>query len=101
MALMDNLKRIRKAAGISQATLAATANVSQQLISRLESGKDMTTKKLPEIARALKVSAYDLDENYAAEGGTDEELVQLLLQAPADVKESVRTLIRLQKPSKS
>lgn len=86
---------------MSQAALARAAKVSQQLISRLESGTDETTKKLPEIARALKVSVYDLDEKYAAEGGTDEELVQLLLQSPDDVKESVRTLIRLHRPSKS
>lgn len=67
MALKDNLKRIREARKISQSGLARAANVSQQLISRLESGLDLTTKKLPEIARALNVSAYEIDENFSPE----------------------------------
>lgn len=70
MALKDNLERLRRAAELSQTKLAKSAKVSQQLISRLESGIDLTTKKLPEIARALGVSVYDLDENYAPEDGT-------------------------------
>jgi transcriptional regulator with XRE-family HTH domain len=70
MALKDNLKRHREAADLSQAKLAKAARVSQQLISRLESGADLTTKKLPEIARALSVSVSELDENYASDDGT-------------------------------
>lgn len=69
MELKDNLKRIRAESGLSQPKLAAKAGVSQQLISRLENGLDLTTKKLPEIARALGVSVYEIDENYAAEDG--------------------------------
>lgn len=69
MALKDNLKRIREARELSQSGLARTAGVSQQLISRLESGTDLTTKKLPEIARALGVSAYEIDENFSPEDG--------------------------------
>jgi len=52
---------------MSQSGLARAANVSQQLISRLESGLDLTTKKLPEIARSLNVSAYEIDENFSPE----------------------------------
>lgn len=69
MALKDNLKRLREKAELSQTKLANAAGVSQQLISRLEAGLDLTTKKLPEIARALDVSVYDIDENYAPEDG--------------------------------
>lgn len=69
MALKDNLKRIRAEKGFSQTGLATAAKVSQQLISRLESGVDLTTKKLPEIGRALGVSVYELDENYAPGNG--------------------------------
>lgn len=65
MALKDNLKRIREDRKMSQSGLARAAKVSQQLISRLESGLDLTTKKLPEIARALSVSAYEIDENFS------------------------------------
>lgn len=69
MSLKDNLKRIREEKGLSQPKLADAAKVSQQLISRLERGVDLTTKKLPEIARALGVSPYEIDENYAPEDG--------------------------------
>lgn len=69
MALKDNLKRIREEKDFSQSSLARAAGVSQQLISRLEAGLDSTTKKLPEIARSLAVSVYDLDENYTPEDG--------------------------------
>ncbi len=61
------MKKIREARKISQSGLARAANVSQQLISRLESGLDLTTKKLPEIARSLNVSAYEIDENFSPE----------------------------------
>lgn len=67
MALKDNLKRIREKKHLSQSGLAKAASVSQQLISRLEAGLDLTTKRLPEIARALGVSAYELDENFSAD----------------------------------
>lgn len=67
MTLAENLKRIRKAAGLSQPRLAAKAKVSQQLISRLESGTDQTTKKLPQLAAALGVPVTDLDPAYAIE----------------------------------
>lgn len=67
MTLAENLKRIRTAKGLSQQALADLARVSQQLISRLESGKDQTTKKLPMLANALLVTVTDLDPNYETE----------------------------------
>lgn len=54
---------------MSQPVLAKKAGVSQQLISRLENGLDLTTKYLPQIAKALDVSVYEIDENYASEDG--------------------------------
>jgi SOS-response transcriptional repressor LexA len=70
MSLQKNLARIRKERGLSQVKLSQLASVSQQLISRLESGTDLTTKKLPDIARALGVSVFEIDENYAPEKDT-------------------------------
>jgi transcriptional regulator with XRE-family HTH domain len=64
MSLQKNLARIRKERGLSQVKLSQIAGVSQQLLSRLENGTDLTTKKLPEIARALGVTVFDLDEKY-------------------------------------
>jgi len=55
MSIADNLPRLRKAKGLSQVALANKAGVSQQLISRLESGVDLTSKKLPELARTLSL----------------------------------------------
>lgn len=64
MSLAENLKRIRKASGLSQGRLAEKAKVSQQLVSRLEAGTDLTTKKLPQLASALGVTVTDLDPAY-------------------------------------
>jgi len=65
MSLADNLKRLRAASGLSQVALAKAAKVSQQLVSRLESGIDQTTKKLPLLAAALGVDVTDLDPTYS------------------------------------
>lgn len=67
MTLADNLRRIREERGHSQAGLAKLARVSQQLISRLESGRDQTTKKLPALATALGVLVTELDPAYVVE----------------------------------
>lgn len=65
MSLAENLRRIREGKKLSQAALAKLANVSQQSISRLESGVDLTSKKLPSIAGALGCQLADLDEAYS------------------------------------
>lgn len=62
--IAENLKRIRRQRGMSQATLAQQAGVGQQLISQLESRKNTSTKKLPDLARALECAIHDLDPNY-------------------------------------
>lgn len=102
MELKDNLKRIRKAAKLSQAQLAAESGVSQQSISRLEKGDDLTSKFLPNLAAALKVSPSDLDPNFVLPTGSDDELVRLVLQAPLEVKQSIALLLKnAKKPSES
>lgn len=83
MSIADNLPRLRKAKGLSQVALANKAGVSQQLISRLESGVDLTSKKLPELARALEVSVYEIDEAYTPDAikdpiETDAEILAFL-----------------------
>jgi len=84
MALKDNLKRLRNAAKLSQVELAQAAKVSQQSISRLEAGHDLTSKHLPALAKALKVSPSDLDPAYAESQGADDEFVRIMLQVPQD-----------------
>lgn len=64
MTVGKNLKRIRKDKGISQVSLAKMANVSQQLISQLESGTNVTTNRLPEIAHVLGVEVWEIDPKY-------------------------------------
>lgn len=69
MGVAENLKRLRKKADLSQAELAKKAGVAQQLISQLERGINVSTKKLPDIARVLGASAGEIDENYAEVDG--------------------------------
>lgn len=65
MSLAKNLKRIRTDMGMSQVELAKAAGVSQQSISQLERGIDLTSKKLPAIAAALGCQLIELDSAYA------------------------------------
>jgi len=60
-ALKDRIYSRRLALGLSQQQLAEKAGVSQVTIQHLESGRNATSKKLLEIARALGVSAEWLD----------------------------------------
>jgi transcriptional regulator with XRE-family HTH domain len=65
MPIPENLKRLREERRLSQPRLAELAGVTQQLISQLERGENLTTRKLPQIARALGVQAHDIDESYS------------------------------------
>lgn len=67
MTIASNLQRLRKAAKLSQTTLAKLSGVSQQLISQIETGENNSTKELPALAKALGVSVAEIDENYAGE----------------------------------
>ena len=65
MGIAENLKRLREREGLSQAALAKKAGVSQQLISQLERGENLTTKNLPQIVRALNATIDQVDEKLA------------------------------------
>lgn len=77
MGISENLKRLREEARISQPRLAELSGVSQQLISQIESGKNATTKKLPQLARALQVSVYEIDPDFMYDPGSDGESEEL------------------------
>ncbi|MDN7144131.1 LexA family transcriptional regulator [Pseudomonas sp. JQ170] len=64
--LKDRIYSRRVALGLSQQQLAEKAGVSQVTIQHLESGRNATSKKLVEIARALNVSAEWLDSGKAS-----------------------------------
>lgn len=64
--LKDRVKTLRKAKGWSQKELAAEAKVSQQAIGKIETGKSQETRKLPQIAAALGVSAEELTDKKIA-----------------------------------
>lgn len=66
MSLASNLIRIRKKNRMSQAAVARAAGISQQSLSRLENGIDLTSKYLPAIADALETDVSDLDPSYAS-----------------------------------
>lgn len=64
MSIPENIKRLRKAKRLSQPQLAKAAGVSQQLISQLENGINLTTKFLPDIAKALGATMGEIDKAY-------------------------------------
>jgi transcriptional regulator with XRE-family HTH domain len=78
MGIPENLKRLREREGLSQTGLAKKAGVSQQLISQLEREENVTTKKLPEIARALNATIQEIDPNFAPGGGLGPEGDELM-----------------------
>jgi transcriptional regulator with XRE-family HTH domain len=65
--IAENLRRLRKAAGLSQLTLAEKAGVSQQLVSQLENGKNYSTTELPGLAHALGVPVHAIDPAYMSD----------------------------------
>ena len=56
--LCDRLKETREEKGWSQTELAAHAKISQSFIGALETGRQKTSKWLPEIARVLGVNPF-------------------------------------------
>ncbi|CAH0646731.1 LexA family transcriptional regulator [Pseudomonas juntendi] len=65
--LKDRILERRTALGLSQAQLAEKSGVSQVTIQHLESGRNSTSKKLLEIARALGVTAEWLASGQSAQ----------------------------------
>ncbi|QCR20990.1 helix-turn-helix domain-containing protein [Pontibacter sp. SGAir0037] len=63
----DNIRRIRTALGIKQATLAQNLNYSQQNISRIEQEEELDEPTLQKVAQALGVPA-DAIRNFDSEG---------------------------------
>jgi transcriptional regulator with XRE-family HTH domain len=78
MGIAENLKRLRTAADLSQAGLAKKAGVAQQLISQIESGKNTTTKYLPQIARALGAGVEEIDPQFGSLSASDDARRQQL-----------------------
>lgn len=80
MSLANRLKSRREELGLSQTALARIAGVSQQLISKIETGKSDATTEGPKLARALRVSIDWLLEGVSASARnslqTEEETVQ-------------------------
>lgn len=56
----EKVRRLRKARGLSQADLSSISGISQTTISDLERGRNETSKELPAIAAALRVSVEEL-----------------------------------------
>lgn len=65
--LGERIKFYRTEQGLTQKQLAAKARVSQPTIAELELGSQQTTRKLPALAKALKVSIADLDPDFKRE----------------------------------
>lgn len=107
MGIPENLKRLRQREGVSQKRLAEKAVVSQQLISQLERGENVSTKKLPDIARALNATVFEIDESYSQDvtGASDPsnwlealaEAIALAIQSGISLDQIVLTISTLTK----
>lgn len=65
----DNLRRLRKSAGLTRRDLAACAGVCQEAVSAWESGAFLpASSHYPAIAQALQVSVDDLRALMSGEG---------------------------------
>ncbi len=80
------LRRLREAQGLSQEALGKLSGLSQTTIALLESGKQPTVKKLPQIAKALGVPPGEIDPEFwtvippeGSEPPIDPEALQALL----------------------
>lgn len=93
MSIAQNVKRLRRQAGLSQVQLAAASGISQQLISQIEAGRNNTTKHLPALAKALGCKLTDIDpslmdvvsddpypDRYLRLSETDRLVVQALIE---------------------
>jgi transcriptional regulator with XRE-family HTH domain len=68
MALGENVRRHREAAGLSQQQLAKRVGMTQSSIALIESGDTARTRFLPQLAAALNVNIHDLDPSLAPPG---------------------------------
>ena len=66
----ENLKRIRQAAGLSQAALAEASGISRRMIVAVESGDaNISLSSLDKLAAAMKVSFIDLVRDPSRQSG--------------------------------
>lgn len=86
MGIPENLKRLRVDKGLSQKALANRAKIAQQLISQLENGKNLTTRKLPQIARALGAKVEEIDPSYANDDALRAKLLDLFDALDEDLR---------------
>jgi transcriptional regulator with XRE-family HTH domain len=93
MNVAANLRRYREEAGLSQVELADLAGVSQQLVSQIERGKNVSTKYLPQIAGALRKTVGELDPSYRTGDVLDNHLVREIAELAAQLSETERRLL--------
>lgn len=94
--LKDKVKTLRKLKGWTQKELAEEAKVSQQAIWKIESGKSSESRKLPQIAAALGVTAEELTGKNAPVPSLKTDLSARewkLIQAFRNAEDSVKQAI--------
>ncbi len=111
----ENLRKMRKTMGLSQEEVALRSNLTQGYINQLENGKRLFTQKsLEQIAKGLEVPIIDFfkkDEKEADRVGEEvteyrykgakalykKEVLALLNELPAQLKQHYLNLLRLEK----
>jgi transcriptional regulator with XRE-family HTH domain len=95
--LKERVKSLRKAKGWSQIRLAKEAKVSQQAIGKIETGKALESRKLPQIAAALGVTAEELlGETPASDSGlSDREnaLLRAFRRADSSIQQAAERVL--------
>jgi transcriptional regulator with XRE-family HTH domain len=93
MTVAANLKRLRLDRQLSQGRLAELANVSQQLVSQIERGENVSTKYLPQIAVALNCKVDELDPSYRVTEPAQDQLIQEIVALASQLSEQERRLL--------
>jgi transcriptional regulator with XRE-family HTH domain len=89
-----NLKRLREASGLTQHALAKKAGISQQLISRLEAGKNVKTIALASLSKALDVTADRIDEDFKCTISKHDEVIEIFSKLPASKQALAISMLR-------
>ena len=64
MKIGDNIRKVRKKRGLTQKELAKLLNVSEPMVSQYESKETLKLETIKKVAKALKVSSFDLIDGY-------------------------------------
>lgn len=107
MKLSERIKMAREYAGLDQVQLGERVGISQQMVSKLESGKANGSSHLIKIARHCKVNPFWLsdeegemvDQNQLTE--EERKHLQMFREATPKTRQAVENVYKIEKPDMS